>query len=50
MNITIIWFMARCHNCDLEMPFSNPLERDEWVEAHGRACLKPIDTWKEWQT
>lgn len=39
------FYMARCHHCDLEMPFYEREKRDAWVAEHRLACRNAIDTW-----
>lgn len=46
--MTFIWYMARCHSCDLAMPFRSPIDREEWVRAHQSACGNAVDMWGEY--
>jgi hypothetical protein len=40
------WYLAVCEDCTprLPQPFSNPLERDEWVIAHSKATSHRVET------
>lgn len=48
----VVWFLARCNECELLEPFRVEAERDEWADIHGRAFHPgtetfTIRTWRE---
>jgi hypothetical protein len=32
-----LWYIARCEQCDFNMPFRDEAERDRWAEEHRQA-------------
>lgn len=39
-----IFYIARCVDCDMKMPFGSAAERDDWIKAHSETghAVKPL--------
>lgn len=44
------YHVARCRQCDLEMPFMSDLRRTEWMQGHAEGPIRGHDEFNIWRS